>query len=107
MKPTPNLLECALVTETSGNGSATVNETSFDDPAAVDTLMLRTPFVALLAIANVAVRETALTTVTLLTVMPATLFKFVAPNTKFVPVRVTLTEPPLTPIAGLMLVSVG
>jgi hypothetical protein len=49
-----------------------------------------------------------LTTETLLTVTPLPpVIPTVAPETKFVPVRVTLTAVPWTPFAGLTLVRVG
>ena len=56
---------------------------------------------------NVAVICVALTTVVLLTVIPAPLRAMVAPATKFVPVSVTGTLCPCTPLFGLIEVSVG
>ena len=57
--------------------------------------------------ANVAVICVALTTVVLLTVIPAPLTAMVVPDTKFVPVSVTGMLCPCTPLFGLIEVSVG
>ena len=56
---------------------------------------------------NVAVICVALTTVVPLTVIPAPLTATVAPATKFVPVSVTGSLCPCTPLFGLIEVSVG
>ena len=56
---------------------------------------------------NVAVICVALTTVVLLTVIPAPLRAMVAPATKFVPVNVTGTLCPCTPLVGPIEVSAG
>ena len=56
---------------------------------------------------NVAVICVALTTVVLLTVIPVPLRPMVAPAMKFVPVRVTGTLCPWTPLFGLIELSVG
>ena len=51
---------------------------------------------------NVAVICVALSTVVLLTVIPAPLTPMVAPAMKFVPVSVTATPCPCTPLFGLI-----
>src|SRR5688572_1093391 len=76
-------------------------------PPEVVTVTLLVPGVALPAIANVAVICVPLTTLMLLTVMPAPALMVVAPLMKFEPVRVTGTLAPTWPPFGLMAVSVG
>ena len=69
-------------------------------PPEVVTETLRAPVGAVAEIVSVAVIWAALTTVTLLTVMSAEETSTVAPARKFVPVRVTGTVAPWTPLAG-------
>jgi len=76
-------------------------------PAEVVTVTLAAPVVALLAMVKVAVICVALTTLTLLTDTPLLLVFTVAPETKPVPVSVTGTEVPCSPLLGLTEVSVG
>ena len=60
--------------------------------------------VAVAEMVNVAVICVALTTTTLLTVTPVEETATVAPETKFVPVRVTGTLVPRTPLEGAIAV---
>lgn len=76
-------------------------------PADVVTVTLTAPGLAFPAMANVAVISVALTTCTLLTVIPALAAFTVAPEIKFVPVSVTATLLPGDPLFGLIDVSVG
>lgn len=76
-------------------------------PPDVVTLTVRAPRVAPEAIVKSAVIDVALTTAMLATVTPVPLTAIVAPETKFVPVSVTLGAVPVTPTAGLIPVSVG
>ena len=69
----------------------TVKTTAAVVPAEVVTVTLRAPVVAVAAIVKVAVIWVALTTMTLLTVTAVEETVTVAPETKFVPVRVTGT----------------
>jgi hypothetical protein len=71
------------------------------------TVTVSAPVAALAAIWNVAVICVALTTTTLLTVTPLPLTFTVEPAPKFVPVSVTGTLVPCTPLVGLIEVSVG
>lgn len=59
------------------------------------------------SIVKVAVIDVPLTTVTLLTATPAALTATVAPDTKSVPLSVTVTVLPGAPAAGVTLVRVG
>src|SRR6202030_2210411 len=90
-----------------GGARFTVNGCAPLVPPEVVTVTFRAPVAALLAMANVAVICVALTTVVLLTVIPAPLRPIVDPATKFVPVSVTGTLCPCTPLFGLIEVSVG
>ena len=76
-------------------------------PPLVVTVTLAAPSVAFPAMAKVAVICVALTTVTPLTVTPGLLTATVAPAMKFVPVKVTGTLLPTTPLDGLTEVNVG
>ena len=84
----------------------TVKATAEVVPPAVVTVTLRAP-VAVAEIDNVAVIWVALTTVTLLTVTSADETVTVAPARKFVPVRVTGTVAPWTPLDGAIAVRPG
>ncbi len=77
--------------ETSG---FTVNTAAALVPALVVTVMLAAPSAAVAPIVSVAVIRLSLTTVTLPTATPGLLTATVAPETKFVPVRVTGTLAP-------------
>jgi hypothetical protein len=90
-----------------GAGGFTVNGTPLPVPPAVVTVMLLVPVAAVPEIVNVAVICVAFTTVTPLTVIPLLPGLTVAPLTKFVPVRVTGTAVPCSPLFGLTDVSVG
>src|SRR5208337_358295 len=90
-----------------GAGGVTVNATPPLVPPDVVTVTLFDPVAALAPIVNVAVICVALTTVTLLTVIPLLPGLTVAPLMKFVPVRVTGTAAPCAPLLGLTPVSVG
>ena len=76
-------------------------------PAVVVTVTLRAPIVAAAEMVNVAVIWVALTTVTLLTVMSVEETFTAAPETKFVPARVTGTVAPCTPLDGAIAVRPG
>jgi hypothetical protein len=71
------------------------------------TVTISPPVLAFAAIVNVAVICVALTTTALLTVTPLPLRFTVEPAPKFVPVNVTGTLVPCTPLFGLTEVSVG
>jgi hypothetical protein len=73
----------------------------------VVTDTLYDPAAAPLAIVNVAVICEPFTTTTLPAVTPLPLTPTVAPETKFVPVNVTFTAVPCTPLFGATDVSVG
>src|ERR1039457_4748437 len=90
-----------------GGGGLTVKTTGALVPALVVTVTFAAPSVALAAMGNVAVICVMLTTVTALTAIPVLLVAAVAPATKLVPVRVTGTAAPRTPVAGAMVLSVG
>jgi hypothetical protein len=76
-------------------------------PPLVATVTLAAPSAALAPIVNVAVIRVELTTVTPLTAIPLLVVDTVAPDTKFVPARVTATLLFWTPLDGLTDVSVG
>src|SRR5205809_1020498 len=76
-------------------------------PPAVVTVTLADPVMAFEAILKVAVISVPLTTLTLLTVTPLLLTFTLAPETKFVPVRVTGIAVPWAPLMGLRALSVG
>ena len=76
-------------------------------PADVVTVTPAAPAGALLATLKVAVICVALTTFTLLTVMPELVVLTLAPDMKFAPVRVTVGLVPWLPMLGLMEESVG
>jgi len=76
-------------------------------PPVVVTVTLVGPGVALPAMVKVAVICVALSTLTLLTDTPLLLVFTVAPEMKFVPVRVTGTVVPCAPLLGLTEVRVG
>ena len=98
----------AGLTEVSvGAAGFTVNATAPLVPPAVVTVMFAVPITAAAPMVNVAVIWAELTTVTLLAVTPGLLTATVAPATKLVPVRVTGTLVPCTPLAGLTDVSMG
>src|SRR5689334_2349545 len=84
-----------------GTGGFTVNVTGVVVAPDTVTVMLEAPKVAPAPIAKLAVIWVALTTTTLLTVIPALFVFTVAPETKFVPVNVTGTVVPVVPLAGL------
>jgi len=90
-----------------GAAGLTVKTTAAEVPFAVVTVTLAGPVAAVAPIAKLAVIVVALTTVTLLTVTPVFEMLTVAPETKFVPVRVTGTVVPCAPLVGLMEASVG
>ena len=95
---TGTLLPCmpvAGLTEVSvGAGGFTVNTAALLVPPLVATVTFAAPSAALAAMVKVPVICVALTTVTLLTVIPGLLAATVAPETKFEPVRVTGTVVP-------------
>ena len=76
-------------------------------PAAVVTVTLRAPSVARGGNGQRGGDLGGATTTTLLTVTPVEETVTVAPETKFVPVRVTGTWSPWTPLVGAMAVRVG
>src|SRR5581483_2486375 len=76
-------------------------------PFDVATVTFATPAEAVIAITKVAVIWVVLTTATLLMVTPALLMLTMAPERKFVPVKVTGTVAPMEPMAGLIEVRVG
>ena len=76
-------------------------------PADVVTVTPAAPAGALLAMLKVAVICVALTTFTLLTVMPELAVLMLAPDTKFAPVSVTGGLVPWLPPLGLIEASVG
>lgn len=96
-----------LIDVSVGAGGLTVNATAAVVPLDVVTVTLEAPKVAPAPIAKFAVICVALTTTTLLTVIPALFVFTVAPETKFVPVNVTGTVVPVVPLAGLMELSVA
>ena len=85
----------------------TVNAAAPLVPPLVVIVTFTAPSAALAAMVSVAVICVGLTTVTLLTAIPVLFVDTVAPDTKFVPVRVTGTLAPWTPLAGLIEVRVG
>src|ERR1700731_254358 len=96
-----------LIEVSVGGATFTVNGGGPLVPPEVVTVMVRAPVAVFAAMVNVAVICVALTTVVLLTVIPAPLTPTAAPATKFVPVNVTGTLCPCTPLFGLMDVNVG
>jgi hypothetical protein len=76
-------------------------------PPAVVTVTVRALSVALDAMVKSAVMDVPLTTDTFATVTPLPLTATLAPVTKFVPVSVSLTVVPVTPVVALRLVRVG
>ena len=76
-------------------------------PADVVTVTPAAPAGALLAMLKVAVICVALSTFTLLTVMPELVVLTLAPDAKFAPVSVTVGLAPWFPPLGLIEVSVG
>ena len=90
-----------------GAAALTVKTAAAVVPPVVVTVTLRAPNVAVAAIDSVAVICVALTTATSLTVTPVEETATVAPETKFVPVRVTGTLTPCGPLVGAMEVRVG
>jgi hypothetical protein len=87
--------------------AATVNVTALLVPAEVVTVTLREPVAAEVPMVNVAVIWPALTTVTLLTVIPEPLAATVAPAARLAPARVMFTAAPCVPLAGVTDVKVG
>jgi len=85
----------------------TVNPTALLVPPVVLTVTLSAPVVAPAATVKVAVICVALTRVTLLAATPDPTIEMDAPDTKFVPVRVTLTAEPCVPLFGVRAVKVG
>ena len=85
----------------------TVKVTALLVPAEVCTLMPAGPVAAEEPMLNVAVICVGLTTETPLTVMPGLETFTVAPERKLAPVRVTGTEVPCTPLAGLIPLKLG
>jgi hypothetical protein len=90
-----------------GAGGLTVNTTAEVVPPAVVMVTFAGPVAASAAMANVAVIWVLLATTTLLMVTPGFPILTVAPEAKFVPVSVTGTVVPCTPLVGLILLSVG
>jgi hypothetical protein len=90
-----------------GGGGFTVNVDAALVPPLVVTVTLRAPSAASAAIASFAVIDVVLCIATSLTVTPVPLTATVAPETKFVPVNVTVVDEPVTPAVALRLVSVG
>jgi hypothetical protein len=97
----------AGISELTANADPMVNVTALVVWPEVATLMFTAPSVAFAAMANVAVISVLLTTVVLVTVIPAPAPLIVAPVSKSVPVRVTGTVWPWAPAFGLIEVSVG
>jgi hypothetical protein len=87
--PPPGVFTVSVAT-----GGFTVNTAALVVTPLVVTVTFAAPTVALAAMVNVAVICVALATVTLPTVIPGLLTETVAPETKFVPVRVTGTLVP-------------
>lgn len=108
---TPTLLPAApllgLIEVNVGAGGFTVNTTAAVVLPDVVTVTLEAPGAAPAPIAKVAVIWVALTTATLLTVMPGLLVLTLATEAKLVPVSVTFTLVPAVPLAGFMAVRVG
>jgi hypothetical protein len=103
----PTVPALGLIEVRTGVGGSTVNTTGEDVPPEVVTATFVAPSVALLAIINIAVIWEVLDTTTLLTVTPGLLTVTLAPGTKLVPVSVTGTAVPCTPVVGLIDSSVG
>jgi hypothetical protein len=99
----------AILVEVSVGGCPwTVNVTALLEPCPVPTVTFRGPGVAEAAIVNVAVKAIELDAVTALAITPVPLTKtLVPPETKFVPLSVTLTVAFCTPEGGFSDVSVG
>jgi hypothetical protein len=98
-----------LIIVSVGDGGSTVNVWLPVVPLAVVTLTFCAPSVAVAATVNVAVIVVLLVTVVPETAIPtpAGTLMVLAPMTKFVPVSVTGTALPCTPLVGLIEVSVG
>src|SRR5262245_52544973 len=90
-----------------GPGTLIVKVCPPEVPPEVVTVTSRAPGVAVEARTKVAVIVVALTTSRLVTVMSMPTLRVVSPTMKPVPVRVTGTEVPRMPLAGLIAVSVG
>jgi hypothetical protein len=88
-------------------GAVTVKVTGLLTPPGVDTLTLRALVAALLAMARFALTVVSLTTTRLLTVTPPPETVIRKAPVRLVPVRVTGTVVPRSPVLGLMEVSVG
>lgn len=88
-------------------GPITVNVTALLVPPGVVTVTFLAVVAAEAVIVNVAVICVALTTVTLLTVKPVPDTVTAVAPVKLVPVRVTATAEPRTPVLGAIDVSVG
>ncbi len=100
-------LEAETVRPMPDMGAETVKVTALLAPPEVVTVTLAAPVAALPAIVKVAVIWVALATLTLLTDTPLLLIFTVAPEMKLVPVSVTGTVLPCTPLFGLIEVRVG
>jgi hypothetical protein len=90
-----------------GGGAVTVNVTGLVIPPGVETLTLRAPVAARLAIVKVVVTVVSLITTRLLTVTPVPVMVTAKAPVRFVPVSVTGTAVPLSPVLGAIDVSVG
>src|SRR5690606_35584017 len=90
-----------------GGSAVTVNGLAPVVPPAVVTVTLRAPGLASASTLNAAVMDVALVTVTLSTVTQVPVTATVAPSLNLVPVSVTATVDPCTPLAGDRLVNVG
>jgi hypothetical protein len=105
--PAPRTPVAGAMVLSVGGGGLTVKMAGALVPPLVVTVTFAPPSVALAAMVNVAVIRVALTTVKALTAMPGLLVVTVAPRIKFVPVRVTGTLVPWTPLVGPTDASVG
>ena len=90
-----------------GGGAVTVNATGLVIPPGVDTVTFRTVVAAVTLTVKFAVTVVSLTTTMLLTVTPVPEMLTAKAPVRFVPVRVTGTTVPLSPVLGVMDVRVG
>jgi hypothetical protein len=105
MEPTIPLL--GLIEVTVGTDWFTVKVTDVVLYPGVSTATLFAPISALDAMVKTAVISVELTTMTSLTLTPMAPTKTVAGETKFVPVKITGTVVPVSPLLGLIDVKVG
>lgn len=103
----PRLPDAGWIDVSVGTGDVTVKVRVPLVPPPVVTATVRAPAAADAEIVKVAVICVALATTTLLTTIPAPLTVTVAPEEKLVPVSVTCTAEPCTPLDGDTLLNVG